>query len=141
MLLADWSLDKKEIVSDESHFQRIEIWEVTESSVDHFEDPETGADAGVDRQLLLDGVTQVNTDDEGAYHEALVHPALALGHATGAERVLVLGGGDGGAIREVLKHSSVKEVSRLALQVYISCLWHQDREKQIRGGGHDSIFQ
>ena len=52
-------------------------------------------------QLFLNGHLQFHSADEYRYHEALVHPAMALaGHP---RRVLVLGGGDGLALREILK--------------------------------------
>jgi spermidine synthase len=54
------------------------------------------------RVLLLDGLVQTTERDEFYYHEMLVHPALAS-HAR-PKSVLVIGGGDGGALREVLKH-------------------------------------
>ena len=59
-------------------------------------------------QLFLNGSLQFSSVDEYRYHEALVHPALAL--HPGAERALVLGGGDGLAVREVLRHPGVREV-------------------------------
>src|SRR5207302_8944629 len=59
-------------------------------------------------QLFLNGNLQFSSADEHRYHEALVHPALAL--APGARRVLVLGGGDGLAAREILKYPDVAEI-------------------------------
>jgi spermidine synthase len=60
-----------------------------------------------DRMLVLDGVVQLTLRDESYYHEILVHPVM---HAHPAPRtVLVVGGGDGGSIREVLKHTSVAQ--------------------------------
>jgi spermidine synthase len=59
-------------------------------------------------QLFLNSQLQFSSSDEYRYHEALVHPALSL--ADPARRVLVLGGGDGLAVREILKHPSVEEV-------------------------------
>jgi len=53
-------------------------------------------------RLFLDHSIQFDSHDEYRYHEALVHPAMSL--AARAERVLILGGGDGMALREVLKH-------------------------------------
>lgn len=58
------------------------------------------------RVLLLDGITQVSERDEYRYHEPLVHPAL-LAHP-GPRTVLVVGGGDGGILREVLLHRTVE---------------------------------
>ncbi|MEU6220592.1 polyamine aminopropyltransferase [Streptomyces sp. NPDC047022] len=67
----------------------------------------TGGTHGRPLDLFLDGRLRVNGDDERAYHEALVHPAMSGGpHA----RVLVLGGGDGLAAREVLRHPRVRRV-------------------------------
>jgi spermidine synthase len=58
--------------------------------------------------LFLNGNLQFSSADEYRYHEALVHPALAS--VTSPRRVLILGGGDGLALREVLKYRSVTEV-------------------------------
>jgi len=54
------------------------------------------------RVLLLDGLVQTTEKDEFYYHEMLVHPALTS--HTNPKNVLIIGGGDGGALREVLKH-------------------------------------
>ncbi|RLF49459.1 MAG: spermidine synthase [Thermoplasmata archaeon] len=56
--------------------------------------------------LLIDKKIQLVEAFEPMYHEALVHPAMIL-HPT-PRNVLIIGGGDGGAVREVLKHSSVE---------------------------------
>ncbi|HJZ85258.1 MAG TPA: polyamine aminopropyltransferase [Polyangia bacterium] len=65
-------------------------------------------------QLFLNGNLQFSSADEYRYHEALVHPALAL--RPGAPgRVLVLGGGDGLALREILRYPSVAEVTLVDL--------------------------
>lgn len=58
--------------------------------------------------LVLDGDTQSAQCDEYIYHEALVHPALTL-HPN-PRRVLVIGGGEGATIREVLRHPTVERV-------------------------------
>lgn len=58
------------------------------------------------RVLLLDGLFMTTDRDEWTYHELIVHPAMFL-HPN-AQDVLVIGGGDGGAIREVVRHSQVK---------------------------------
>jgi spermidine synthase len=57
--------------------------------------------------LFLNGNLQFNSFDEYRYHEALVHPAFAAYNGT-PKRVLVLGGGDGLALREIEKYSSVE---------------------------------
>lgn len=58
--------------------------------------------------LLLDGDMQSSTSDCACYHEILVHPALLAHHRP--QRVLILGGGEGSALREVLRHQCVQEV-------------------------------
>ena len=60
------------------------------------------------RVLTLDGVVQVTSGDEFCYHEMLAHTPL-FAHGA-AKRVLIVGGGDGGIAREVLKHPDVARV-------------------------------
>ena len=60
------------------------------------------------KYLLLDRDIQSSTSDCANYHEILVHPAL-LAHPR-PQRVLILGGGEGSTLREVLRHQCVKEV-------------------------------
>lgn len=60
-------------------------------------------------QLFLNGNLQFASADEYRYHEALVHPPFAAARAHG--RVLVLGGGDGLAAREILKHPDVESIT------------------------------
>ncbi|KAJ2160515.1 putrescine aminopropyltransferase [Coemansia sp. RSA 552] len=57
--------------------------------------------------LVLDGVIQVTERDEFSYQEMITHPAM-FSHPN-PERVLVIGGGDGGVLREIIKHPQVKE--------------------------------
>lgn len=57
--------------------------------------------------LVLDGMVMTTERDEFVYHEMVTHPALFT-HPN-PKKVLVVGGGDGGAIREVLKHPSVEK--------------------------------
>jgi spermidine synthase len=59
------------------------------------------------KMLLLDGMVMTNEVDEFIYHELITHIPM-LAHPN-PETVLVIGGGDGGTIREVLKHPSVKK--------------------------------
>ena len=59
------------------------------------------------RMLLLDGIVQTTVKDEFIYHEMITH--IPLFTHPNPQNVLVVGGGDGGAIREILKHSSVKK--------------------------------
>ena len=61
------------------------------------------------RMLVLDGKVQCSERDEFTYHEMLAHVPL-LTHPN-PQKVLVVGGGDGGTVREVLKHPSVTKVT------------------------------
>ena len=60
------------------------------------------------RVLVLNNIIQLAEKDEFVYHESLVHPSLVR-HKK-AKRVAILGGGDGCAAREILKHKNIKEV-------------------------------
>jgi len=64
--------------------------------------------------LFLNGNLQFSSFDEYRYHEALVHPAFAAFHGE-PERVLILGGGDGLAAREVLKYKTVEFIQLVDL--------------------------
>ncbi len=64
-------------------------------------------------QLFLDGNLQFASTDEHRYHEALVHPALL--YARSRRHVLVLGGGDGLAVREILRHRDVERITLVDL--------------------------
>jgi len=75
-------------------------------------------------KLFLNGNLQFAERDEYRYHEALVHPAMA---AFGAPRkVAVLGGGDGMAVREILKYPSVESVTLVELDPNMTGLFAKD---------------
>ena len=74
------------VAAQQSAFQKIEI----------FDCPDLG------RLMRLDGASMTSERDEYFYHEALIHPA-AVAHPN-PQRVLIIGGGDGGAAEELLKH-------------------------------------
>jgi len=65
------------------------------------------------RVLVLDNVVQLTERDEHFYHEMLTHVALQA-HPNPTD-VLIIGGGDGGSLREVLKHRTVKRVQMVEL--------------------------
>ncbi|MCA1830661.1 MAG: polyamine aminopropyltransferase, partial [Actinobacteria bacterium] len=78
------------VASDRSEFQQIDIY-------DH---PSFGM------MLVLDGLVQTTVRDEFVYHEMLAHvPLVSL---PSPERILIIGGGDGGTLRHVLMHPTVK---------------------------------
>ena len=92
------------IVRETSDYQRVVV---------------TAGPAGV--RLFLNGNLQFHSRDEYRYHEALVHPAMAAHGAP--RRVLVLGGGDGMAVREVLRHPSVEQVTLVELDPHMTRLF------------------
>jgi len=81
---------KRTLFSGESEFQQIDIVE-TESH---------------GRMLFNDGVAMLSERDEFVYHEMIAHVPLFLHPAV--ERALIIGGGDGGTAREIIRHPSVK---------------------------------
>ncbi len=85
------------VLSKSSHYQRIVV---------------TRGKGGF--QLFLNGNLQFSSADEYRYHEALVHPAMLAAEAP-PRRVLILGGGDGLALREILTYPSVQEVTLVDL--------------------------
>ena len=84
-------LSRETLFSAQSPYQKIEVIETV----------------GFGRVLIIDGVFMTSEYDEFLYHEMLTHPALTT--APSIERVLVIGGGDGGTVREVLRHPDVQE--------------------------------
>lgn len=81
---------KKTLYKGKSPFQSVEVVQT----------------AGHGKLLLIDGMTMVSERDEFVYHEMIAHVPLFL-HPR-PRRVLVIGGGDGGTVREVLRHKSVE---------------------------------
>ena len=88
---------KRVLFSGETSYQRVEIVETYDFG----------------KCLIIDGKIQSSTLDEWVYHEALVHPSM-IAHPK-PTRVLVIGGGEGATLREVLKHPSVEEAFMVEL--------------------------
>ena len=88
-------------------------------------------------RLFLNGNLQFAQRDEYRYHEALVHPTMAAfaPNAQGAKRVLVLGGGDGMAVRELLKYPAVEHVTLVDLDPAMTQLFTQ-QEALAQLNGH-----
>ncbi|MEO1017217.1 MAG: polyamine aminopropyltransferase [Pseudomonadota bacterium] len=85
--------------------------------------------------LALDGVVQTTTADEAAYHEMLVHPAI-VAHGR-VEDVLIIGGGDGGSLREVLKHQGVHRVLQIEIDQGVIDLCRQYLPELSQGAFDD----
>jgi len=90
-----------------------------------------------DLRLFLNAHLQFSSRDEYRYHEALVHPGLAA--LPNAKRVLVLGGGDGLAVREILRHPSVEHVTLVDLDPAVTGLFSTHPAlTQLNGGSLSS---
>lgn len=63
--------------------------------------------------LVLDGVVNLTEEDEYIYHEMIVHTPMFVNPEI--KRVLIIGGGDGGTAREVLKHEGVESVKMVEI--------------------------
>jgi spermidine synthase len=91
-----------------------------------------------DLRLFLNGNLQFSSRDEYRYHEALVHPGLAA--LPWARRVLVLGGGDGLAVREILRHPNVESVTLVELDPAMTRLFGgHGKLSPLNGGSLDDL--
>ncbi len=84
-------------------------------------------------RLYLNGNLQFDSRDEYRYHEALVHPGLSA--VKSPKDVLVLGGGDGLAVREILKYPSVEHITLVDLDAEVTQLF-TDRPELAEMNGH-----
>jgi spermidine synthase len=84
-------------------------------------------------RLFLNGNLQFAQRDEYRYHEALVHPAMAAHGAP--KKVAVLGGGDGMAVREILKYASVEQVTLVELDPNMTRLFSENSQLAALNGG------
>jgi spermidine synthase len=96
----------KKLFDKTSSFQKIEIFDTL----------------ALGRMLVLDGCFMLTEKDAFVYHEMLVHPALSL--LPDAKNVLVIGGGDGGAVTELVKYPGIESVTLCEIDplVVSSCL-------------------
>jgi spermidine synthase len=85
------------LFSQRSRFQKVEVIDTQ----------------GFGRVLVVDDVFMTSEYDEFLYHEMIVHPALTT--APRIDRVLVIGGGDGGTVREVLRYAEVRSCMMIEL--------------------------
>ena len=87
----------RQLYSAHSDFQRIDV----------FESKEFG------RFLTLDGYMMLTERDEFIYHEMITHVPMAV--HPGAERVLVIGAGDGGVVRELTRYASIRQIDMVEI--------------------------
>lgn len=89
--------------------QSFEILETLAQEKTAYQDLSIFQTRALGRVLVLDGTVQTTEADEFYYHEMMAH--LPLFAQEQARRVLIIGGGDGGTLREVLKHSGVEQAT------------------------------
>jgi spermidine synthase len=92
---------KEKIFSGQSEFQKVEVFESTNHG----------------RVLLNDGCFMLSERDERIYHEMMAHVALSV-HPE-PRRVLIVGGGDGGTAREVLRHGQVEKIVNVEIDAMV----------------------
>lgn len=101
-----WIEERYEI--EKGRVLKIKIKQSLEKLKSKFQEIEVVNCEAFGKILLIDGVIMLTEVDEFCYHEMITHVPLSV-HPN-AQRVLVIGGGDGGTVREILKHDSVKEI-------------------------------
>lgn len=106
---------KKQLYCKQSNFQKVEIVEGTYYGT----------------MLFNNNVAMVSTHDEFVYHDMIAHVPLFL-HPN-PKKVLVIGGGDGGTAREVLRHSSVElcDMVEIDAAVVEACKKHLSQTAQV----------
>ncbi len=87
----------KQLVSKQSKYQRIDVFDTYEFG----------------RVLTLDGFLMLTEKDEFIYHEMITHVPMAVN--PDIKKVLVIGAGDGGTIREILKYKTIEHVDMVEI--------------------------
>lgn len=98
---------EKQLYSGQSEFQRIDV----------FASPEFG------KFLVLDGYVMLTEKDEFIYHEMIVHVPMAV--HPGVRRVLVIGAGDGGAVRELVKYPEIEQIDLVEIDEQVISVCRQ----------------
>ena len=98
---------KARLHAEQTPYQSIEIYDTTDWG----------------KLMVIDGCTMVSTRDNFLYHEMMSHPALFT-HAR-AKRVVIIGGGDCGTLREVLKHEEVERAVQVEIDERVTRLAEQ----------------
>lgn len=90
------------------------------------------------RVMALDGVIQTTERDEFIYHEMMAHvPIIAHGRA---KRILIIGGGDGGMLREVCRHRSVEQITMVEIDANVVEFCRQYLPNHNAGAYEDPRF-
>ncbi len=99
-----WLLEAEKIDARRSPYQHIEIYQT----------------ASFGKLMAIDGCVMLTTRDNFLYHEMMTHPAL-FSHAD-PQHVAIIGGGDCGALLEVLKHATVQQVTQIDIDEQVTRL-------------------
>lgn len=98
---------RQKLAEVQSPFQHIEIYDTTDFG----------------KLMVIDGCTMVSTRENFLYHEMMSHPALFTHH--NPQQVVIIGGGDCGTLREVLKHGSVQQVTQIDIDEQVTRMAEQ----------------
>jgi len=93
---------KEHLFTKKSDFQQIDIFDSNEFG----------------KILTIDGLMMVNEKDEFIYHDMIVHPALATNPHV--KRVLVIGAGDGGTVRELTRYASIEQIDMVEIDEVVT---------------------
>jgi spermidine synthase len=88
---------KKHILSEKTKFQQLDVYDSYE----------------LGRFFTLDGIMMANEKDEFIYHEMIVHTPMSVNNDI--KRVLVIGGGDGGSVRELVKYPNITKIDMVEI--------------------------
>jgi spermidine synthase len=89
--------------------------------------------------MTLDGVVQTTEKDEFIYHEMLTHvPVLAHGSAA---HVLIIGGGDGGILRELIRHRTIEKITQVEIDAKVIEMSRQYLPNHSQGAFEDPRWQ
>jgi spermidine synthase len=110
-----WHWYVEEFAPSEQHHHAID--EVYYSGRSQFQEIAVLRSPVFGKMLVIDGDTQSSQADERIYHEALVHPALA--GAPDAREVLIVGGGEGATLREVLRNPDVRRCTMVDIDATV----------------------
>lgn len=98
---------KRQLAAEQTPYQKIEIWETTDWG----------------NLMVIDGCVMLTTRDNFLYHEMMSHPTLFT--HTAPKRVVIIGGGDCGTLREVLKHKEVESAVQVDIDERVTRLAEQ----------------
>jgi spermidine synthase len=117
---------------------RFKVDKVLYSKKSEFQSVDVVQTAGHGKMLLNDGLVMVTEKDEFVYHDMIAHVPLFV-HPN-PKRVLVIGGGDGGTAREVLRHSAVEKCTMVEIDGLVceACIEHIPQTAEVLKG-HDKL--